>query len=686
MSQQRIQFRRDTSGAWALNNPVLSKGEPGYETDTKRWKIGDGTLNWLDLPFKADTGPQGPVGPQGLAGPQGATGPQGQQGPQGSAGNTGSQGIQGPAGEKGETGSTGPQGIQGPKGDAAGINIKGTATTWPPDADPQEEDLWLLPDPTPDGTPAEYDPGDGVLWNGSAWQDTGPIRGETGPQGPAGTTGATGGVGPQGATGPAGPQGPAGTNGTNGQNGADATNPAFSIGTVTAGTTPAVTLTGVYPNLVLNFVLPQSEAPTPNPSFSTVFTTNPQNTASVIGESVTLTASAQTNDTNLIYQWQKQGIDSWVNIPGAGSTSYSPDTSEEGNFHFRCVATTDNTVAYSASAVLTVTAVPQPDGLVWANSGFTRQDQAGQFGYRWSPFVNYLKGIDDAFYTTHYRSLDGVSWTQNEFNNTSGTSEAWSTNLPMHYIENTGYTNGLCFSSNGQNFATPDWLNDNHQYFYSATDDSGNVLLSMTARTSFSVPGTYGIYYTDFLGGTQEPIIEYTAPAGSGESSGFAYPDLRYSQFGYYNGLWVIADGRGIFSGIGGQNFSKVQGFDRNRTVTPWPAFLITNEPDAPKPIIVAPAGNYIYTSEDGAVFTEYELPVASSWSCCGYGDGKYFLMSSGVTTTMLVSEDGINWTQQLKDPISSVYGITYSKELYRWVIADRLNQGTYRYGYSING
>ena len=34
--------RRDTASNWTLNNTVLLAGEFGYETDTKRIKIGDG--------------------------------------------------------------------------------------------------------------------------------------------------------------------------------------------------------------------------------------------------------------------------------------------------------------------------------------------------------------------------------------------------------------------------------------------------------------------------------------------------------------------------------------------------------------------------------------------------------------------------------------------------------------------
>ena len=47
----RIVLRRDTSTNWTTNNPVLLLGEPGYETDTSRMKIGDGSTLWADLPY-----------------------------------------------------------------------------------------------------------------------------------------------------------------------------------------------------------------------------------------------------------------------------------------------------------------------------------------------------------------------------------------------------------------------------------------------------------------------------------------------------------------------------------------------------------------------------------------------------------------------------------------------------------
>lgn len=49
----RIQFRRDTSANWTTYNPVLMEGEVGYETDTKKRKIGDGTNTWNNLEYLA---------------------------------------------------------------------------------------------------------------------------------------------------------------------------------------------------------------------------------------------------------------------------------------------------------------------------------------------------------------------------------------------------------------------------------------------------------------------------------------------------------------------------------------------------------------------------------------------------------------------------------------------------------
>jgi hypothetical protein len=47
----RLQLRRDISGKWQVNNPILLDGEIGYETDTTYIKIGDGNTFWNDLEY-----------------------------------------------------------------------------------------------------------------------------------------------------------------------------------------------------------------------------------------------------------------------------------------------------------------------------------------------------------------------------------------------------------------------------------------------------------------------------------------------------------------------------------------------------------------------------------------------------------------------------------------------------------
>ena len=77
-----IQFRRGTAAQWTSTNPILAQGEPGLETDTLKWKAGDGNTAWSALPYSTGgPGPAGPQGPPGGPGPAGATGATGPAGP-----------------------------------------------------------------------------------------------------------------------------------------------------------------------------------------------------------------------------------------------------------------------------------------------------------------------------------------------------------------------------------------------------------------------------------------------------------------------------------------------------------------------------------------------------------------------------------------------------------------------------
>lgn len=50
----RIQFFRGTASQWASANPVLAQGQPGYEIDTGKLKIGNGSTDWNSLPYSTD--------------------------------------------------------------------------------------------------------------------------------------------------------------------------------------------------------------------------------------------------------------------------------------------------------------------------------------------------------------------------------------------------------------------------------------------------------------------------------------------------------------------------------------------------------------------------------------------------------------------------------------------------------
>ena len=121
----RIQLRRGISTTWTTDNPELAQGEVGFETDTGKFKIGDGIHLWNSLSYATlkpseitdaisasslGTTDDLPEGVQNLyytdarvgdyisnnhINLQGTQGVQGTFGTQGSQGTTGSQGTQG---------------------------------------------------------------------------------------------------------------------------------------------------------------------------------------------------------------------------------------------------------------------------------------------------------------------------------------------------------------------------------------------------------------------------------------------------------------------------------------------------------------------------------------------------------------------------------------------------------------
>jgi len=49
----QIQFRRDTAANWTSANPVLADGELGLETNTAKYKIGNGSTAWNSLSYSS---------------------------------------------------------------------------------------------------------------------------------------------------------------------------------------------------------------------------------------------------------------------------------------------------------------------------------------------------------------------------------------------------------------------------------------------------------------------------------------------------------------------------------------------------------------------------------------------------------------------------------------------------------
>lgn len=55
------QQRYDTAANWTSNNPVLLEGEIGIESNTRKFKFGDGTSAWNGLPYATAASTVNPV-------------------------------------------------------------------------------------------------------------------------------------------------------------------------------------------------------------------------------------------------------------------------------------------------------------------------------------------------------------------------------------------------------------------------------------------------------------------------------------------------------------------------------------------------------------------------------------------------------------------------------------------------
>ena len=46
-----LQMKQDLAANWTTSNPVLHDGQMGFETDTRKIKVGDGSTAWTGLSY-----------------------------------------------------------------------------------------------------------------------------------------------------------------------------------------------------------------------------------------------------------------------------------------------------------------------------------------------------------------------------------------------------------------------------------------------------------------------------------------------------------------------------------------------------------------------------------------------------------------------------------------------------------
>ncbi len=106
-----ITLRDGSASAWTARNPVLKRGEPGFEVDTNRLKIGDGVRSWADLDYISGEVLQGDSAYQ-VAVDNGFVGTEAEwlESLQGQDGEDGTNGLDGVDGVDGDPGPAGPAG------------------------------------------------------------------------------------------------------------------------------------------------------------------------------------------------------------------------------------------------------------------------------------------------------------------------------------------------------------------------------------------------------------------------------------------------------------------------------------------------------------------------------------------------------------------------------------------------
>jgi len=722
---QQILMRRGTALEWAAANSILGAAELGVETDTGRFKLGDGTTTWNSLAYRSDRGLPGVAGPQGSSGPAGVAGPAGPAGPTGSAatmaigsvsqgtapsasisgtpqnpilnlvlpkGDAGSAGAATsltigtvtssstpsatfsgtapnqvlnlvlPVGATGSAGAAGPQGVagptgaQGPQGDRGGAGVvKGTfTTTWPPVSTGMAVgDIWIFSGSTlPTGTPSATLVGDGFVYVGGStasttqangWLNFGQMRG------PVGAAGAAGAAGVQG---PTGPQGSQGIQGVAGSQGPAGPTPTLTIGSVTTGAVASASITGTAPTWTLNLVLPSAAAT----QQSTVFTTNPSDTTTTAGLSVTFTAIAQSTESPINYAWQKfaAGGSTWAAISGANATTLTVTVSSGDNgAKYRLSATTTAVgTVYSQIATLTVGSAPTVNGSSWKLASGTVDYPWNTSGYSRLGALSYAPDGDIAggLFTTGYAySVDGVAW------------QACPAPVPvssrfsriargggLFFAINDCYVLGrasmsVSSSSNGITWgvAAPSWTAGAPGFSEAQSYDFGVNRFLITAKPSDAgwagaVSAPSGALWQYFNG--QLSAIS-TSISGTTNNTVWNNAEVRYSGGRWFGRL------------VDGYLYSSTDGAVWTRATLAGADFYFGTAAAAPFEVaysgslyvLVPCGGGTAYTSTNGTAWTAQTIGTTASWRGCTYGNSLF--MATDGQATCITSANGVTWT-----------------------------------------
>ena len=223
-------------------------------------------------------------------------------------------------------------------------------------------------------------------------------------------------------------------------------------------------------------------------------TTQPSSKSVYRGESTSLSIAATTSYGTLSYQWQSS-VDgnTWTDINGETSTTYSPPTTTVGVTYFRCVVTStasgQTKTSTSATAALTVNETP--------TASITQQPKSETVFTGSTSSVSVVANGDSLSYQWE-QSADGITFTAISGATSSSYTYPTSSVGEKYYrcaITNTlnGYT-ASTYSNTAKitvaNVSTPTFtINPQSQVVYIGTDAN-----SITALATSNAPITYQWY------------------------------------------------------------------------------------------------------------------------------------------------------------------------------------------------